>query len=307
MDFAAVAGLSVAPGPRLFGRRIRPFLRRSVLEGRMDETTLIAFQRAEFSKAIRLQAWVLIVQVVIALLACLAVVFDGATAAYIFAVAALVMTGVWVAMEFRFRDSREQADRARRANVFSFGLKQALAPAIQEEISEGFSVTARNAEPFRDPDYYKSKAPPGPARLAEMVEESVFWSKDLMRESAKLALLWVCLCLLLAIGAMLALILLAQNGVMLAAVRVICTLATLVVSMGSLGSAIMYHRAAHALEKLLVRFQILELSNYPLADLMFAITEYYALVERAPMFFPKVYELRKPRLQKQWAKYKGEA
>ena len=88
----------------------------------MNIQNLIGLQRAEFSGAIRLQVWIVIVQVLIALFAAVAVFLKSDLGTYLAALGAFVLTFVWALLEVRLKRRRGQADRARRAVVFTEGM-----------------------------------------------------------------------------------------------------------------------------------------------------------------------------------------
>jgi len=70
------------------------------------------------------------------------------------------------------------------------GLNQPLSASEIQSLRERFTVSAEEAAKCENSDYYATKLPPGPGRLAEMIEESALYSEHLQRISAR-AMLFV--------------------------------------------------------------------------------------------------------------------
>jgi hypothetical protein len=261
---------------------------------------LVGLQRAQAGKAAKLQSWILFVQIALALLAAATVYIANDTGAYLAAVATFGLAAVWAFLGWRYRDGRGQSERARRATLLMNSLGAELAPSDRRDLEACFNVTAEQGRACEDPDYYAAGAIVGNERLAEMLEETAFWSSRLMRYSARQT--WW----LFAVFMLLFLVLLLSSlpfvGVqhLLGAVRVGCAMLVLLVSTDIIGAALSYTSAANVLDRMGPRLDRVRTAGFPLHDLLFILCDYNSAVEGAPMFGPGIYAKHKDELNRLW-------
>jgi uncharacterized membrane protein len=257
-------------------------------------------QRAEFVKAAALQSRILSVQIAIAVLAGATVYVASEVGAYISALATLVAGLVWAWFDRRYKDARSQAERARRATLIMDGLGPFLSPAELVSLEARFSATPQEGAKHEDPAYYAASAPPGPPRLAEMLEETAFWSCQLFRHSANRT--WILFavftaCLLLFLFASIPFVGMQQ---VLGGVRVACAMLMLLVSADVIGRASAYSKASHDLELIGLRLEKAKATGCKLSDILMILCDYNSAVESAPLFVRGVYEGHRNELNRLW-------
>jgi hypothetical protein len=264
------------------------------------EDRLIGLQRAEFSKAQRLGLLVLLTPTGTAALAGAAVFITTPILSYSAAVLAFVLVVVWAFLDWRFRECRSQAERARRATLLMEGLGEQVSKAEVKDLEAAFTVTEEEGAKYIDPNYYSAQAQAGHERLAEMLEESTFWSYHLMRTSAQFAWIMFGGALLFGIILFFAAIPFFQASQLQGAVRVFCALLALLVSTEVFGRALSYSGASMRLGTIRPRLDAVRASGFPRADLLILLCDYNSAVEAAPMVLPGVYKLKRKTLNRIW-------
>jgi hypothetical protein len=127
------------------------------------------------------------VQIAIAILAAATVYITNDVGVYGSALATAIAALLWAWFDWHYKEARGQAERVRRATLIMDGLGTSLSPSELKELKARFTATPEEGEKLEDPAYYAATAPPGPARLAEMLDETAFWSCHLLRHSANRA------------------------------------------------------------------------------------------------------------------------
>jgi hypothetical protein len=265
---------------------------------------LIGLQRAEFNKATLLQERILKVQFAILVISCAAVFVTNAMITYFSGVVALMLAALWCWLTWQYWDSRRQAERARRATLLMGGLGEKLSNAELRELESAFTVTHAEGKQCEDPNFYAARSPPGDSRLAEMLEESAFWSADLMHRSARKS--WCAFASYMSIALVLLLASVPFSGPenFQNSIRVFCAILTLLVSSEIIGAAFAYGRAARSLKIMLPRLESIRAAGFPRADLLGILCDYNSTVEGAPMFPPGIYGANQERLNALWKKRK---
>lgn len=261
---------------------------------------LIGLQRAEFDKAARLQYRILHIQIAITVLACAAVYITDERAAYLTAIFTLALSAYWAWIAWQYRESRSLAERVRRATLIAEGLGVELSAAERRDILVRFSVKSDAGKEYEDPQYYAANAEPGHPRLAEMLEESAFWSSFLLQASARRT--WAVFATFLAASLILLFSTLPFAGTQhwLSGVRVVCGMVVFLVSTDIFGAALAYSSSARAVENVVSRLQTAKASGYPKHDLFVIWGDYNSAVEGAPMFPKGVYARHSNELNRLW-------
>ncbi len=158
----------------------------------LTSANLVGYLRAEFAKASRLRVWLFIVQLAVAVPAAVSVVIpdDSKVTLYILAIVGAALLLVWWLLNSLYVAAQSAAQAARRGTLLLGGLNQPLSASEIQSLRERFTVSAEEAAKCENSDYYATKLPPGPGRLAEMIEESALYSEHLQRISAR-AMLFV--------------------------------------------------------------------------------------------------------------------
>lgn len=163
----------------------------------LTSENLVGYMRAEFDKAALLRKVLFGLQLAAALPAAISVVIPDTQKNTIYALAVLgaVLLVAWCIVNFFYMRVRSAANAARRGAILLGGLNDPLSTSGIQSLRSRFTVDSSAASKSEDPNYYATTKPPGPARLAEMVEESALYSADLHRVSA-----YVMLAILLLFG-----------------------------------------------------------------------------------------------------------
>jgi hypothetical protein len=105
---------------------------------------------------------------------------DGPTD-YLVAVIAVGLALTAYFLKLRFEGQYDMAETMRRQSILTEGLGYPIGLTQFDvwKARSGRRVDKRFRLESRDPDYYASKAPPGPTRLVEMLEESAFYTRHL--------------------------------------------------------------------------------------------------------------------------------
>ncbi|MBB2841244.1 UNVERIFIED_ORG: hypothetical protein GGE64_005026 [Rhizobium etli] len=263
---------------------------------------LVGYQRAEFNKASRLFYSKFVLQIVLATTGMISLFVNEGTALYWFAGVSLLMAGVWLLLELKYRSVRANAERARRATLIMGGLGKEISKAELHDIEDSLTSTAEEAKSQEDAAYFSSAKSPGPARLTEMLEESAYWTLHLQRSSAKIMFF---LFFFVLIGAFASFYLLLPSSTqpdVLMHARVVCALLTFLVSNDMFGQARAYQDTSRSLDRLMSRIGAAKISSYPEPDVFLLLSDYNAVAESTPLTLPFVYQARKEELSRNWRK-----
>lgn len=203
-----------------------------------------------------------------------------ASAAWALVVMLLLAVSYW--LRFSFESSHDVAEIMRRQSVLSEGLDWPISRAQFNEWRSraGKKLLNHAAKNPRPDDYYATKTPAGPKRLAEMTFESLFWTKNLYRK------------LQLYIGAFLAIVILILVAILIVsplvshdqATRIYLAYAVylvvpVLISVDAVGLLMRLHRAITALSAIEPHIETLAgQTDPPVAELMRLLSEYNSTV-----------------------------
>lgn len=265
---------------------------------------LVGYQRAELDRAAKLEQWYGRVQMLIAIAGIASAFIKSDRATYSLTIAAFLLGALWVFIWIKYRESRFQGDRARRATLIIGGLGTSISDSTLRDLCSKFTVSVEKAAKHEDLIYFASNKDPGPARLTEMLEESCFHSTNLMRIAAKNYLFWSIIPVIATIVVFLALVPIMQVEETLRGSKVVLGILTLLASADILGSALTFHSAAGRLDTLMPRFDAVRNDKYPQPDLYLLMSDYSAIVESAPVIDPSIYQRNRDRLNKLWDQHR---
>lgn len=262
---------------------------------------LIGAQRSEFSKAAKLQSIILRAQIAIAGLAAVTVFATSDLATYAAALLTVVTALLWAWLSWRYREVRSLAERARRATLVTGGLGSPMSPDEYRDLMIRLSSSSRETSVLADAGYFAANSSQGYARLAEMLEESAFYSSHLLRWSSERT--WKIFGAFVTVSLLLLFTALPFVGSQqwLGGVRVVCSMLILLISADVLGAALSYSSAAQTVLQVVLRLQRAKVASYPLHDILLILGDYNSAVEAAPMFTPGIFEAHQDELNKLWA------
>ncbi|QCK85897.1 hypothetical protein E8L99_09045 [Phreatobacter aquaticus] len=274
----------------------------------LTSENLVGYLRAEFDKSGRIRVRLFFVQLLAAVPAAVSVVIPDheKVVLYLLAIAAAVLLVAWWTLNEFYVTARSAAQAARRGALLLGGLDQPLSPSEIQSLRERFTVTSERARECENPDYYATKETHGPARLAEMIEESALFSEFLQRKSAH-----VMLGIVLFFGALFLIIALVSiptmerdTGMVIA--RVLLALMVFVLSADVLGAWRLHRAAAEEIKQIRNRLMVADRAGYPMPDVLLAFADYNSAVEGCPESVPLVYGSYQKELEQRWAKYQND-
>jgi hypothetical protein len=260
---------------------------------------LLSYQLAEFDECSRRNAYVFTAKSAIPIAAIVSVYSDS-QATYALGLIGLGLVIIWFVSLQRYRLSRDVAERARRATLIMGGLGQSISSNELIDIQKSFTVSDKDAEKKVDPEFFASKSEPGFDRLAEMLEESSFWTKELQSASAKYTTLLAFLLFIISIFLVFTAIIFVDGQQLMQFVRVIFVILASIVFSNILVTAIAHYRAADAVERIYRRIEVAKSKDNPKADLLLLLSDYNATVEAAPLHLPFLYTARRQKFNRLW-------
>jgi hypothetical protein len=177
------------------------------------------------------------------------------------------------------------------------GDKRESAQAVDLRAKVG-SGLVRAAELIDDPNYYASVLPPGRQRLAQVLEESSFWSKHLYRAAATESF-WISggVIVALFVAALIAAPF-ANAGTTLVVSRAAILLLGVLVSIDEVGTAMGWSSAAEAASCVNAQLGKIDVEREP--QLMTLLADYSVATATAAPIPQHVYERHKERLNELW-------
>lgn len=269
----------------------------------LTEANLVGYLKAQYRKSAGLRVWQFLIQLAIAIPAALSVVVTSNNGSYILAIAGAILLAVWWYITNAYLAAKSGADTARRAALIAGGIDVPFTPTTTLELTERMKVTKQQATAAEQPTYYASKKPVGPERLAEMIEESAFYSAPLQRASAKAMAAAIIVLVVIAGGVVLSTVPFVEHDAALLIFRLILSGFVFAMSSDVLGAYFTHRDAAKAIDDVRHRLANAAGIGYPLSDVMLAMTDYNAAVASAPESVPWAYKLMEPDLNTKWDEY----
>lgn len=269
---------------------------------------LVGYLRAEFHKSSRIRVWLFFIQLLAALPAAVSVVIPDSQKIllYTLAIATIMLLVAWWALNEFYFSARSAAQAARRGALLLGGLHQSLSPSEIQSLRERFTVTSERARSCEKNDYYATKEPHGPTRMAEMIEESALYSEHLQRKSAQvmLGILLLFAVLFLIIALVTIPTIERDTGMVIA--RVILALMVFVLSADVLGAWRLHRAAADEIKQIRNRLMVADRAGYPMPDVLLAFADYNSAVEGCPESVPFVYDWYQNELEQRWMDYQND-
>lgn len=263
----------------------------------------IGYQRASFDQAQRFRVAVLVSQFLIAATAAASVFSNDGTFLLHLALAGAVLLGIWLYVAARHRRYKEDGDQARRVSLILEAFPDRPSAAQLFQIFQSFSVSAADAAKQAGDDYFATAAPPGNGRLAEMLEESSFWTEKLQEDSGTIMAWFLGLVAATAAVGWLLLAPSEDTEMRVSLARVFLALLAFFLSSDVFGALSGHRAAARSICNIRLRLNAAQAQHAPMGDMLILILDYNAAVEAAPMVLPFLYRLRRKRLKAQWDTY----
>jgi len=267
-----------------------------------DIDALLAHQRAELGRAEIFRVWGLTLQFVVALLAAASVFTDDGSHLLGFAGFGVLVISIWLVSDMYYRQHRSSGDQARRLLLIVYGFGEVVSD--RDVIQTGFKASVADLSVASIQHYFATVAPAGASRVAEMIDESAFFTGAIQRRSGELMLLLLFMALII-VGALgFAFAPQLDGSVRVVIARVLLAFAVFLLSSDVLGAAFAHLRSAGSMDSIRYRLSAARGRHYPRGDVLQAMADYNAAVEGAPLPLPGVYRRRQKELNRVWSEYK---
>ncbi len=269
---------------------------------------LVGYLRAEFAKANRWRMGSFFLQFLVSLPAAVSVLVpdQNKVILYWLAITSIVLLAIWWGLNRSYSRCRSAAHAARRAALLLGGLNTPLSATEIQSLRERFTVNQSEARRLEKSDYYSTQLSPGPARLAEMLEESALYSENLQRISANVMLLILGIFLLCFLAIGFGMTPHVERETFYTVVRVFMAILVFVMSADLLGAYYSHHSASKEIREVRKRLTNADRAGYPVADVLLAFSDYNAAVECAPESVPFVYQCYAKDLELRWNTYQAD-
>lgn len=271
--------------------------------GAFGNDRMLTHQRAELDRAQRYQILSLTAQLCVAVVTAVSVYSDDNGAQLNFALLGFLFAGTWFALIRKQRAHRAVGDQARRIVLIASGLGEHFSAEQRLRIFDKFTVSVVDKPLVREEGYFASRAVPGYRRLAELIEESAYWTRDLQQASAT-ALQWglISIGLLMSGALWMGLPSMSANSSVSLA-RVLVVLLVFLLTSDVIGTIFAHREASSIIGEILQRVEIAAARGYPPADVMLLMSDYNATVESAPFALPGIFRIRHATLTRRWRAY----
>jgi hypothetical protein len=266
----------------------------------MDDNKLLGLQRAEFKRAEAMGARGSKVQFLIVIISIITVFINNSSYAYALSILNLIIAVLWLWLNMQAKNSHSIAERARRAVVFSNGLGVKISGKSYTDLKMLFNVHESAGEKYEDEMYFKTQKEYGNQKLAEIVEESSFWSKHLFKKSAKRYWLYFSATLVISILGLLLLPLLNVGSLDILISQVFSLILIWLITGNIFASAMSFTNAANAADDIEARLDKMALNMESNQDVLLIVSDYNALVESSPTIPSDLYGKNRERLNSLW-------
>lgn len=273
------------------------------LGGQFSVNKLLAHQRAESTKAENLQICMMLAQFLIALLAAFSVYLSNNVFLYILAAIGFFLILWWLFLNRGQQKHRSAGDQARRAVLLISGLKMGPSAGQLLRIIDCFNVPISHNAVRREEDHFATREGPGNKRLCEMIEESSYWTRDLQKASANAMAIILLIFIVIAVLATGAAIASMESDNLISFSRALIAMMVFLISSDLLGLLLSYYSSGSAIDEIFKRVESAVARNFPESDILLLMSDYNAVVERAPPPLPWIYEFRQKNLSQRWQAY----
>lgn len=266
----------------------------------MDDVKLLGLQRAEFQRAEKFQGWANRAQITIVIASISCVIIQESTFVYALSIGSIILALSWLYFSEESKASYSTAERARRAIVIRNGLGIKLNSKYYSDLVMLFKASDDNTKQWEDEEYFKSKSEYGSQRLAEIIEESAFWSKFLLKEYAKKSWLNFSFVLVASIIALLSITLfdLSQLGETIG--LILCLILMWLITGSLFSKAMKLTSSSNAVDAVEERLNNIIQSGEVRDDILIYMSDYNSIIGGTPVIPSKTYLKNKDRLNDLW-------
>lgn len=274
----------------------------------LSSDVLVGYLRAEFHKSGQIRGWLFSIKLLAAVPAAISVFVPDHQKALLYglASASVVLLIAWWALNEVYVSAKSAAHSARRGALLLGGLSQSLSASEVLTLRNRFTVTPDCAQAYEKGGYYATKEPAGPARLAEMIEESALYGEYLHRKSGHAMLAVLLFFAVLFLSVALASIPTVERDTGMVVARLELSLMVFVLSANMLGAWRLHSSAAQEIKQIRSRLMIADRAGYPMPDVLLAFADYNSAVEGCPESVPFINGYYHNALKQRWNDYQAE-
>ena len=168
-----------------------------------------------------------------------------------------------------------------------------------------FNVDETEGLKHQDENYYDTSEEFGMKKLAEILEESAFWSTHLFRLSSTRYWIYFSVAVCIAVLGLLLLPIVSNGGDSILLSQMFCIILTWLVTGQLFVSALSFTDAANKIDNIEGRLESIVENEATDEDVIVIVCDYNTLVEKTPIIPSSLYEKNKDRLNTLWADRHG--
>ncbi|MEG1312707.1 MAG: GrpB family protein [Bacilli bacterium] len=264
---------------------------------------LLSHQKAESNKAEKLQIYMMITQFIIALVAAISAYRNENNILFGLAFFGFLLIILWFYLSQSQQKHRSAGDHARRAALLISGLNMKPSPGQILYIVDMFSVTINSTNLRREENHFSTREAPSYKRLIEMIEESSYWTSSLQKASSKVMILILFILIAITFGVVGAAIASFKTDSLITLSRAIIAIMIFVISSDALGLLLGYKNSANAINEIFKRVEVASIKGHLESDALLLMSDYNAIIDKAPPTLPFVYNFIQIKLNKKWQLY----
>ncbi|WP_425054845.1 hypothetical protein [Pseudomonas abyssi] len=266
----------------------------------MDDIKLLGLQRSEFQRAENLQIWAGRVQVIIVLVSILCLVIQEINIIHSLSIVSILLALAWFYISEESKTSHSTAERARRAIVIRNGLGIQLSAKSYSDLILCFKASSDSAEQWEDEEYFKSESEYGNQKLAEIIEESAFWSKFLLREYAKKTWLIFSCVLAISVFSLFLITFFDYSDLSKTVGQILCLVLMWLITGSLFSKSIKLTSSSNAVDSIEERLNSIIQGGNIKDDILIYMCDYNSIIEGTPVIPSKIYLKNKDRLNSLW-------
>lgn len=264
---------------------------------------LVGYLRAEYARSSRLRTASFLMGILVSIPAVASILIDEPSQLYLLAILNFATLTTWLSVNYWYQNIQGAAHSARRAALILNGLGEGFSPVISRQLRESFTVTDARASEFEHRGYYSSALPHGPERLAELLEESAYFSSRLHQISAHIML--AIMVFFVTIFCVIALIAVptASNEIAMIGVQIFLAATLFILSSDVLGAWIAHKRCARSTAEVSRLVEVVGSDDISATDVLLILESYTSAIESAPEIVPFVYRFCGSSISTRWREY----
>lgn len=270
----------------------------------MDKNILkiLGLCRAEFERSGLYELFTTISIFVIAILSFLSIFTSKEFTIYILAIFILIASILNFIFSFMATRSKIISDRARRIILFIDGLGYKATKKMLTDLKANFTVSNDKGKKWEDEKYFQSDLTPGYKRLAIILQENIFFSKNLFKYSSKYSFgFFITLFAILIILILLLLPFFENTSLSIQFGRIIIITLIFLASSNFAGKTIKFYEAYNSIDRIDERLEsYLKFPDESENDLLIIFADYNTIVELAPLIPTLIYKYHKDNLNRLW-------